>query len=164
MSKMDSHWKKRVLCSDGNCIGIIGNDGRCKECGLVYDGELPTGADEPDTEVDDVDASAVSQSLSGDSEQAGGDPQENSDTTEDAWENPIGEPIHVDDTSELTDPQGKPADSPGEAQCAGEGPTEHLEHRTNPPHQRNSVGRGRSSPDENRRQGGTHASGHACRG
>jgi hypothetical protein len=23
----------RVLCSDGNCIGVIGADGRCKECG-----------------------------------------------------------------------------------------------------------------------------------
>ncbi|MBI4633620.1 MAG: hypothetical protein HY742_07000 [Deltaproteobacteria bacterium] len=27
-------WDNRVLCSDGNCIGVIGPDGRCKECGL----------------------------------------------------------------------------------------------------------------------------------
>ncbi|HBD09328.1 MAG TPA: hypothetical protein DCZ69_13805 [Syntrophobacteraceae bacterium] len=26
-------WDQRVLCSDGNCIGVIGPDGRCKECG-----------------------------------------------------------------------------------------------------------------------------------
>jgi len=26
-------WAERKLCSDGNCIGVIGPDGRCKECG-----------------------------------------------------------------------------------------------------------------------------------
>jgi len=26
-------WENRVLCSDGNCIGVIGPDGNCKECG-----------------------------------------------------------------------------------------------------------------------------------
>lgn len=29
----DSDWENRRLCSDGNCIGVIGPDGRCKECG-----------------------------------------------------------------------------------------------------------------------------------
>jgi hypothetical protein len=31
-------WQDRVLCSDGNCIGVIGPDGRCKECGKSYEG------------------------------------------------------------------------------------------------------------------------------
>jgi hypothetical protein len=26
-------WDGRILCGDGNCIGLIGPDGRCKECG-----------------------------------------------------------------------------------------------------------------------------------
>jgi hypothetical protein len=26
-------WNQRVLCSDENCIGVLGPDGRCKECG-----------------------------------------------------------------------------------------------------------------------------------
>jgi hypothetical protein len=26
-------WNSRRLCGDGNCIGVIGPDGRCKECG-----------------------------------------------------------------------------------------------------------------------------------
>ena len=26
-------WATRVLCSDESCIGIIGPDGKCKECG-----------------------------------------------------------------------------------------------------------------------------------
>jgi rubredoxin len=38
----DIEWENRVLCSDESCIGVIGSDGRCKECGLVYQGELPT--------------------------------------------------------------------------------------------------------------------------
>ena len=29
---------KRVACSDGNCIGIIGPDGKCIECGKPYTG------------------------------------------------------------------------------------------------------------------------------
>jgi hypothetical protein len=34
-------WDNRVLCSDGNCIGVIGSDGSCQECGKKYDGDLP---------------------------------------------------------------------------------------------------------------------------
>lgn len=29
---------ERVACSDGNCIGIIGPDGKCTECGQAYSG------------------------------------------------------------------------------------------------------------------------------
>ena len=37
----DIDWDDRILCSDGNCIGVIGPDGRCKECGRPYEGDLP---------------------------------------------------------------------------------------------------------------------------
>jgi hypothetical protein len=33
-----SGWENRTLCSDESCIGIIGPDGRCKECGKRYKG------------------------------------------------------------------------------------------------------------------------------
>ena len=33
-------WESRVLCSDESCIGTIGPDGKCKECGKTYDGVL----------------------------------------------------------------------------------------------------------------------------
>ncbi len=39
-SKFDMDWENRILCSDGNCIGIIGPDGRCKECGKKYDDSI----------------------------------------------------------------------------------------------------------------------------
>ena len=38
----DADWEDRRLCSDGNCIGVIGPDGRCNECGRPH-GESPTG-------------------------------------------------------------------------------------------------------------------------
>ena len=61
----DIDWENRVLCSDGNCIGVIGPDGRCKECGRRYEGELPAAASEnnaaappapPEASLPDTDA------------------------------------------------------------------------------------------------------------
>ena len=37
-SQVGIDWDNRVLCSDGNCIGVIGPDGNCKECGKPYEG------------------------------------------------------------------------------------------------------------------------------
>jgi len=34
-------WAARTLCSDSACIGVIGPEGNCLECGRPYDGELP---------------------------------------------------------------------------------------------------------------------------
>ena len=39
-SKVNNEWENRVLCSDESCIGVVGPDGRCKECGLPYEGEF----------------------------------------------------------------------------------------------------------------------------
>ena len=40
---LETDWESRTLCSDGNCIGVIGSDGRCKECGKPYDGRAIEG-------------------------------------------------------------------------------------------------------------------------
>ena len=37
-ARFDDDWENRTLCSDESCIGIIGPDGRCKECGKPYEG------------------------------------------------------------------------------------------------------------------------------
>jgi hypothetical protein len=37
----NEEWEKRILCSDEACIGTIGTDGKCKECGKAYEGKLP---------------------------------------------------------------------------------------------------------------------------
>ena len=36
-SDLDLEWEQRKLCSDESCIGVIGPDGRCKECGKPYE-------------------------------------------------------------------------------------------------------------------------------
>jgi hypothetical protein len=36
-------WEKRILCSDESCIGTIGSDGLCQECGKPYDGKISNG-------------------------------------------------------------------------------------------------------------------------
>ena len=38
LSEWDSEWENRTLCSDESCIGVIGPDGRCQECGKPYEG------------------------------------------------------------------------------------------------------------------------------
>jgi hypothetical protein len=48
----DSEWEKRVLCSDGNCIGVIGPDGRCRECGKAYNSESEQIYDHDDNDQD----------------------------------------------------------------------------------------------------------------
>ncbi len=49
-------WEKRQLCSDGNCIGVIGPDGRCKECGKPGEmGALPADRETEDPEASDAD-------------------------------------------------------------------------------------------------------------
>ena len=54
-SQVGIDWDNRVLCSDGNCIGVIGPDGNCKECGKPYEGKLPweikSDQPAPDTET-----------------------------------------------------------------------------------------------------------------
>jgi len=35
-SQADIEWEDRTLCSDESCIGVIGPNGRCKECGKPF--------------------------------------------------------------------------------------------------------------------------------
>ena len=47
----DIEWSQRTLCSDESCIGVIGPDGNCKECGKAYAGNLPFETSEIDPEA-----------------------------------------------------------------------------------------------------------------
>ena len=82
----NSDWDNRILCSDGNCIGVIGADGRCKECGKKYEGDLPemshaeTEADTVAEDVaEDIDPSSATTEI----------PEENNAPVDDTWENRI---------------------------------------------------------------------------
>jgi uncharacterized RDD family membrane protein YckC len=37
MGDNTTDFSSRVLCSDGTCIGVIGSDGKCKECGKPFE-------------------------------------------------------------------------------------------------------------------------------
>jgi hypothetical protein len=36
-----AEWSERQLCPEGNCIGLLGEDGRCKVCGTVGSAAKP---------------------------------------------------------------------------------------------------------------------------
>lgn len=76
MPLSDEEWARRVLCSDESCIGVIGPDGRCKECGKPYEGELP------DVEVPTPETEDVSQSEPEPEEATSVDPE---GTDDDDW-------------------------------------------------------------------------------
>lgn len=86
MAKSDSKWDQRILCSDGNCIGIIGADGRCKECGMSYDGEPPFPVADSDTVDDGMDDSSADQQMTENDDGASDDPAVGSDVSDDSWE------------------------------------------------------------------------------
>lgn len=86
MAKSDSQWDQRILCSDGNCIGIIGAEGRCKVCGLPYDGELPSPVADSAEADDDVDGSPVGPEMPADEAPASEDPVKGEDVFDDSWE------------------------------------------------------------------------------
>jgi hypothetical protein len=80
----DLQWEERTLCSDEACIGVIGPDGRCNECGKPYAGQ-PTGADgepdedlslEPDNLLDETDTDETEDAL---------DDQERDDDGDSHW-------------------------------------------------------------------------------
>ena len=84
----DLDWDHRILCSDGNCIGTIGVDGRCKECGRVYEGELPWEVSESASSTTESTVTAEAESPTEDmpeSEQQVGNPDDS--TADIDWEN-----------------------------------------------------------------------------
>ena len=92
--RIDDEWDRRILCSDGACIGIIGPDGRCKECGKPYEGTLPEpppdeGHAAPAGESFDAAATEEETADSGETDaDADGRPAQESDAdSDDEWEN-----------------------------------------------------------------------------
>jgi len=86
----DMEWEQRVLCSDGNCIGVIGPDGLCKECGKKYEGRLPedyfSERDEPSPE----DTSIEKEDPSPEELDAAAESNENDESeTDDDWQNRV---------------------------------------------------------------------------
>ena len=86
MTKADTHWDQRVLCSDGNCIGVIGADGRCKACGMIYEGELPVGTGQPDGPAEAIEDTGEEFNRPDDDHRTDDTTEGVPDRAEDAWE------------------------------------------------------------------------------
>jgi hypothetical protein len=60
-SQTDLDWDNRTLCVDESCIGVIGPDGHCKECGKSFEGgrkeDIPPEHDEDIPPAHDIDES-----------------------------------------------------------------------------------------------------------
>jgi len=98
----DLDWEQRRLCSDPACIGVIGSDGRCKECGKSYEGDpsvdAPVDTALPEAGEEEVDPpgagpeatlDAQPADTAGDDEEAEwSDPDESDESlTDDGWKN-----------------------------------------------------------------------------
>ncbi len=84
-SQADIDWDNRILCSDDNCIGVIGTDGRCKECGRLFDGDLPVAA--PQKEIDTKETQTVPADRLETVAEAGNPEEKSAPATRDEWEN-----------------------------------------------------------------------------
>jgi hypothetical protein len=82
-NQTDIEWDNRVLCSDGNCIGVIGPDGCCKECGQPYEGVLPIALTENEA------AKETASSETATPPEASSEPPEadSASATDEEWEN-----------------------------------------------------------------------------
>jgi hypothetical protein len=61
-SQADIEWEQRTLCRDESCIGVIGPDGRCKECGLPFE-EGPSDGIEEKPAMENMEASETEEEL-----------------------------------------------------------------------------------------------------
>jgi hypothetical protein len=60
---------QRKLCPDGSCIGVIGNDGKCTECGRAdLGGAAPADAAGWEAQDDDTDGDPNAEAADGSSE------------------------------------------------------------------------------------------------
>lgn len=79
-TQADIDWQNRTLCSDDSCIGVIGPDNRCKECGRLLGSKDETPQDAVDDSVDPVEDA----SESGEDEVEVADPP-----SDDDWDNRV---------------------------------------------------------------------------
>lgn len=88
MDQPADEWDRRILCSDGNCIGVIGADGNCKVCGKPHEGELPLPPDTDPAAPDAADAeTSADQPMAEKSDVFEAAPSTSPDAEDDLWEN-----------------------------------------------------------------------------
>jgi hypothetical protein len=82
--ELDRYWKNRVLCSDESCIGVIGPNGRCKECGRPFEGKLPDDLNPDDSGTWSEDNATIDPDAT-DEYTPDSEPEMESHVTDDEW-------------------------------------------------------------------------------
>ena len=88
-SQSDIYWKSRKLCSDESCIGVIGPDGRCKECGISGNGQQPLPAEEIESPDRTEETADTFDPPSGETEDDVGESDDVVGESDDDWKNRI---------------------------------------------------------------------------
>lgn len=70
-TQADIDWENRKLCSDESCIGTIGPDGKCKECGLAFGSKVPD--ETPLDPIEEIDEAEDDEDFETDTEGSGDD-------------------------------------------------------------------------------------------
>ncbi|RTZ94854.1 MAG: hypothetical protein DSY90_15030 [Deltaproteobacteria bacterium] len=79
------NWDHRILCPDESCIGTIGPDGYCRECGLSLDGKTAAPAGTTGKNQEPAPAAAEDEIAEIDSDDMGGATENETDTVPD-WD------------------------------------------------------------------------------
>jgi len=84
----DIDWENRILCRDGNCIGVIGVNGRCTECGLIFDAsqESDDNFEPDDTAPIETDDAASDDNAADDWDELGSIDDEDASVSDSDWE------------------------------------------------------------------------------
>jgi hypothetical protein len=92
MAPGEVDWENRVLCIDESCIGVIGPDGRCKECGKSYEGSQTEESFQAEESLQAEEGSQTEERNATQANPEGADDFDapeptQTDTADDAWEN-----------------------------------------------------------------------------
>ncbi|HSK02289.1 MAG TPA: hypothetical protein VK932_13650 [Kofleriaceae bacterium] len=108
-------WQRRRLCADGACVGVIGQDGRCKVCGKPATGEDEDADDEDADDADDEDADDEDADDGEEAAAGEGDDEEGEDEDEDEeGEDEDAEDDDADDAADDADADDDEAAAAGD--------------------------------------------------
>ncbi len=107
-----AEWTKRILCTDGACIGVIGADGRCKVCGKLAKGKILASATGTSADIDHDSGSLGA--TSGDEGDASDDDDDDDEGEDEDDEDGDDDDDDDDDDDESADDDKRSAAAAGE--------------------------------------------------
>jgi hypothetical protein len=93
----DNDWENRVLCHDGNCIGVIGPNGLCKECGKPSEGIEEISGEDTKEEASDSEKLNMDENSVTETEPEETFSHEHDEISDDAIEEPVADETAVPD-------------------------------------------------------------------